>query len=359
MKKSITLGLICMLTMGVMTSPTQANSRIENPNAAPSPGEYTVHEVTIEGARLWDGQSWVTGWEKFRIAIPKEVQCDYPKWAMNSGNCTAFIRSSAENSVGNLSQPDTRKSFNLVFWPQGQLADRLDFLFVPNHTITPAMERGQPAGTSWSETKVEFSWLESETVLAFFERERLSRSSTQLASFKVSVKTRAEVEAEEAAEEAARQAELARQARIEAARVSKILAKKFTITCRAGTKVRRVTGDPPICPRGFSNPLSSQPAFQAYSKCRLYKKTQGVATAKLQDAGKTLRIGRYGLGDSKIDLNRSDWACVTKSLKVPASVLNKIGQTRAIDGIVNAKFGQLNAFWTYHPDDGLDITFSR
>ncbi|WP_181062313.1 MULTISPECIES: hypothetical protein [unclassified Pseudoclavibacter] len=45
------------------------------------------------------------------------------------------------------------------------------------------------------------------------------------------------------------------------------------------------------------------------------------------------------------------------SLDVPASTVSKIEQTRALDGRQDDSWDDLEASWTYHPDDGLNIVF--
>lgn len=42
-----------------------------------------------------------------------------------------------------------------------------------------------------------------------------------------------------------------------------------------------------------------------------------------------------------------------------AAVINRIGNTRALDGTQTADAPHVVATWTYHPDSGLDIVFER
>ena len=96
--------------------------------------------------------------------------------------------------------------------------------------------------------------------------------------------------------------------------------------------------------------LSKYLTERAYYACRL----EGVYGAELQDGGKTLSIDSaylYGLDDSQ-------FTCVEKYLAMPASVKNHIGMTRALDGIQKDSWTHMSAFWNYHPDSGLDITFT-
>jgi hypothetical protein len=54
-------------------------------------------------------------------------------------------------------------------------------------------------------------------------------------------------------------------------------AKKLTITCKKGSTSKKVTGESPVCPKGFTNSLDKYLTFQAYSKCKLYKKNNSFA----------------------------------------------------------------------------------
>lgn len=76
--------------------------------------------------------------------------------------------------------------------------------------------------------------------------------------------------------------------------------------------------------------------------------------ALLEDGGKTLTLE----GVYKYILTESVFNCVTRTMAVPSSVLRKIAMTRALDGTLESKFGNVNLFWNYHPDNGLNITFS-
>jgi len=76
--------------------------------------------------------------------------------------------------------------------------------------------------------------------------------------------------------------------------------------------------------------------------------------ATLEDRGKTLSLSSV----YKYFLTESDFACVKRVVGMPAYIQRKIDNTRALDGTVEGKWGKLNAFWTYHPDAGLNITIS-
>jgi hypothetical protein len=90
---------------------------------------------------------------------------------------------------------------------------------------------------------------------------------------------------------------------------------------------------------------------KAFYSCRL---NTNILGAEVSDRGKTLELD----GVYKYFVSDSQFACVTAVLGMPASVKSKLSMTRALDGIQNAKFGKLSADWSYHPDDGLSITFT-
>jgi hypothetical protein len=89
---------------------------------------------------------------------------------------------------------------------------------------------------------------------------------------------------------------------------------------------------------------------KAFYSCNLGNKFGAL----LEDKGRTLTLD----GAYKYIITEANYNCVTRAMGVPASVLRKISMTRALDGTLEAKWGKINAFWNYHPDSGLNITFS-
>lgn len=49
---------------------------------------------------------------------------------------------------------------------------------------------------------------------------------------------------------------------------------------------------------------------------------------------------------------------VNEALGLPESVINKMGSTRALDGVQTYEGDSIEVSWTYHPNDGLEITYS-
>lgn len=71
----------------------------------------------------------------------------------------------------------------------------------------------------------------------------------------------------------------------------------------------------------------------------------------VEDAGKTLALtvgGQY--------MNADTMTCVLDHLGTPAAVRDHIGSTRALDGQQTDTWPGYAARWTYHPDDGLQMT---
>ncbi len=135
--------------------------------------------------------------------------------------------------------------------------------------------------------------------------------------------------------------------------------KKLTISCVKGKVTKKVTGDAPKCPSGYKNPMGSYLTFKAYSSCKLYKLDSFLGGVLLTDAGKTLSfssIGKYsylpGAG------SYSDIECALGILNAPSFVKAQINATRAIDGMRKANWGKISSFWTYHPDNGVNISFN-
>jgi hypothetical protein len=90
---------------------------------------------------------------------------------------------------------------------------------------------------------------------------------------------------------------------------------------------------------------------KAYYACKLDSASKRGAT--LGDGGKTLILDRRNFR-----VTNAEYLCTTRYLKMPLAVTSKIGSTRALDGTLAAKWGTINAFWNYHPDSGLQITFT-
>lgn len=49
---------------------------------------------------------------------------------------------------------------------------------------------------------------------------------------------------------------------------------------------------------------------------------------------------------------------VNEALGLPESVLNRMGQTRSMDGIQSYSTDELDITWTYHPDKGMEVNYT-
>jgi hypothetical protein len=92
------------------------------------------------------------------------------------------------------------------------------------------------------------------------------------------------------------------------------------------------------------------PLQAAVDECRL----NGSDLVVLEDDGTTLLIDHKGEDDLRgMSIEKVD--CLLDALEIPGSVRQKMGQTRAMDGMQSAEWDQVTATWTYHPDTGLDL----
>lgn len=82
------------------------------------------------------------------------------------------------------------------------------------------------------------------------------------------------------------------------------------------------------------------------------------AYAKLGDGGRTLDVAGTGEEHPGAGVTSGERACILDELGAPASVRMKMGHTRALDGMQSATWGDYEATWTYHPDDGLQLVIT-
>jgi len=356
MKRILLLTLVFICTIGFANPSSLA---VESSSIPPDPAIYQIEEVTFTGLSLFDGNRYVeNSWLKIKVAIPKQVNCK--KYETYFGNCNALIRSSAESSVS-LNPTSRSNSFVQAFYV---------FLDIPSverqkFSVYPTIEKSKPIGTVWKDSDLSFSSKQSQDVSVKLDYDYFV--STQITKkeilMKTVVKTQADVDAENAALRAAAAAVAAKAQAAEAAAAIKEqadqLAKKLTITCTKGKQTKKVTGESPSCPAGFKNPMANFVTFQAFSNCQLYKKDALVGGAQLKDGGRTLILDAVKERSYRINaLINADYVCAAKVMKMPGFVESKVESTRAIDGMQNAQWGKVSAFWNYHPDNGLNITFN-
>ena len=355
--KRVFLFLVLFIYTARLANPSSFAN--ESSSTPPDPAIYLIEEVTFTGLSLFDGNRYVeNSWLKIKVAIPKQLNCK--KYETYFGNCNALIRSSAESSVS-LNPNSRSSSFVKAFYV---------FLDIPSverqkFSVYPTIEKSKPIGTLWTDSQISFSSKQSQDVSVkldhdYFVSTQITRKEILI---KTLVKTQAEIDAENAALRAAAEVAAAKEraaAEVAAAKEQATQrAKKLTITCTKGKQTKKVTSENPNCPSGFKNPMANFSTFQAFSKCQLYKKDALVGGAQLKDGGRTLILDAVRERSYRLNaLNNADYLCAAKVMKMPAFVESKVESTRAIDGLQNAQWGRVSAFWNYHPDNGLNITFN-
>lgn len=92
------------------------------------------------------------------------------------------------------------------------------------------------------------------------------------------------------------------------------------------------------------------PLQAAVDECEL----NGSDLVVFEDDGATLLIDHKGEEDFRgLTIEKVD--CLLDALDIPGSVRQKMGQTRALDGMQTAEWDAITATWTYHPDTGIDL----
>ena len=138
--------------------------------------------------------------------------------------------------------------------------------------------------------------------------------------------------------------------------------KLLTVKCQKGKQTKLVTGENPKCPKGFTNVIGTLLTFKAFQACKLFKKDNPLVNAALQDDGRTLTfssVGKYKYSEAFDFATYIDLACSLTVMKAPSFVIAQINTTRALDGMQKASWDKLNAFWTYHPDSGINISINQ
>jgi hypothetical protein len=135
--------------------------------------------------------------------------------------------------------------------------------------------------------------------------------------------------------------------------LNELKTRKLTISCYSGSKKKVVTGDPPKCPTGYKTGMESYKTFSAYSVCKLYKKYGTSDYAKLSNGGRTLEVLWHDYYEVPYSISEYDFTCLLNKLGVSATNRLKIDRTREIDGLLEAKQGNLKFLWSYSLRGGL------
>jgi len=64
-----------------------------------------------------------------------------------------------------------------------------------------------------------------------------------------------------------------------------------------------------------------------------------------------------GAGDESVGLVISDLSCAIMSVGVPDSVVSRMDSTTSLMGQQEATFDGITVRWSYHPNNGLDLSF--
>ncbi len=111
--------------------------------------------------------------------------------------------------------------------------------------------------------------------------------------------------------------------------------------------VNQRTGDETTADVGSAQSNSKSAIQEAAEDC-------GVES-NIGDNGSTITLDTEGDEDYSGD-DLTEVACVLTALETPDRVISRIDQTRAIDGTLDASWGDYEAFWNYHPDSGMTLT---
>lgn len=103
-----------------------------------------------------------------------------------------------------------------------------------------------------------------------------------------------------------------------------------------------------------SDAVAARPSAEAvYSHCA--EQFPGATAAALTTDEKSIQFSSGAYPDSE-DFEMLE--CMMEAAKAPSAVESRMNNTRALDGTQDAEWEGWSAFWTYHPKNGLDITFT-
>lgn len=79
----------------------------------------------------------------------------------------------------------------------------------------------------------------------------------------------------------------------------------------------------------------------------------------IDDDGRTMSLRRIAAKEEPGRVSLLDYDCILGELAVPRAVRDHMGSTRALDGTQTDEWDRLKARWTYHPDDGINLTITQ
>lgn len=80
---------------------------------------------------------------------------------------------------------------------------------------------------------------------------------------------------------------------------------------------------------------------------------QSSSHATIGDDGASLEL--QTMGEDATGMSFDSFDCVVTELGISDAVMNRLENTRALDGRQEASWDDFTASWTYHPDDGLNM----
>jgi hypothetical protein len=122
-----------------------------------------------------------------------------------------------------------------------------------------------------------------------------------------------------------------------------------------------ITGQPVAVGAAQSAQHKLDPLQQARYDCMADNGSIGALT-ETHDGEVTLVIDGAGVAENEyVDAQAEVDAvfCILDKIGAPASLPARIGDTRALDGMQEASWGNYAVSWTYHPDDGLNIIIAE
>ena len=92
----------------------------------------------------------------------------------------------------------------------------------------------------------------------------------------------------------------------------------------------------------------------SYAKC-VEENPRFADHSSLDEDGRGLFLD--GAGDESAGLVISDLSCAIMSVGVPDSVISRMDSTTSLMGQQEATFDGITVRWSYHPNNGLDLSF--
>lgn len=85
-------------------------------------------------------------------------------------------------------------------------------------------------------------------------------------------------------------------------------------------------------------------------------KLKGNSNVSLDTNGKSLFINGQGSEGSGLGIGNLN--CLISELALPQSIIDRMNNTTALMGSQEAEFSGMKMQWTYHPSNGLDMSFT-